>query len=121
MDWLSAVQLPRIDTGHPPHGARAASWRWLVPLALLAWQLGCSALAMRAYAKDKRAARRGLPRIREARLRRLERLGGAYGAVLAQQLLHHKTRKPGFRSVTLFWAALHAAALCGLCWWAARP
>lgn len=84
----------------------------------LAWVLAWSAAAFVAYAMDKRAATTGRWRTRERTLRRLEWLGGAPGALLAQGLLRHKTSKPGFRSRTRLVAALHAAALCALGWWA---
>lgn len=90
-------------------------------LLALAWVLAWSLAAMVAYAMDKRAAAAGRWRTRERTLRRLERLGGAPGALLAQGMFRHKIRKKGFRSSTVLVAALQAAALCALGWWAFTP
>lgn len=84
----------------------------------LAWVTLWSGAAFVVYAKDKRAASTGRWRTRERTLRRLEWLGGAIGAALAQQLLRHKTSKRGFREPTRLLAAVHAAALCAMGWWA---
>lgn len=54
-----------------------------------------------AYAMDKSAAVGGGWRIRESRLHLLALVGGWPGALLAQQVLRHKTSKAGFRGV--FW------------------
>lgn len=53
------------------------------------------------YAVDKRAARHGQWRVSEATLHILELLGGWPGALLAQQLYRHKTRKVSFQ--VAFW------------------
>ena len=75
-----------------------------VPLWVLFVYLGVSAIAFGAYAIDKAAARSGDRRVAETSLILLGMLGGWPGAILAQQLLRHKTAKPSFRAV--FWASV---------------
>lgn len=48
---------------------------------------------------DKEAARAGQWRVQESTLLGLALAGGSLGAVLAQRLLRHKTRKEPFRSL----------------------
>lgn len=61
------------------------------------------------YLADKRAAQKGNRRISEAMLHGLELLGGWPGALIAQPVLRHKTRKWSFRLVTWFIVLLHFA------------
>ena len=60
------------------------------------------------YWWDKEAARNGGWRIRESTLLGLAFLGGSVGAISAQRLLRHKTRKEPFRSVLLSIVILQA-------------
>ena len=53
------------------------------------------------YAIDKNAARKGAWRIPEAQLHLLALIGGWPGAMAAQQIVRHKSKKPSFRFV--FW------------------
>jgi uncharacterized membrane protein YsdA (DUF1294 family) len=53
------------------------------------------------YAIDKNAAKKGAWRIPEAQLHLLALIGGWPGAMMAQQTLRHKSKKPSFRFV--FW------------------
>lgn len=73
-----------------------------------------SLVAFVAYAADKAAARRGRQRISEQTLLVLGLIGGWPGALVAQQLYRHKTRKRSFRRA--FWATvvINVAALAGL-------
>lgn len=63
-----------------------------------------SAIAFCAYAIDKAAARNSRRRIRENTLHLLGLIGGWPGALLAQKMLHHKSRKNNFQAV--FWTTV---------------
>ncbi len=97
-------------------------WRWgFRPPVLLAY-LGFSSVAFVAYALDKAAAVSGNWRTAENTLHLLSLAGGWPGALLAQQILRHKTSKQSF--VIVFWftvginiaafVAWHAGALQAL-------
>ena len=131
-----AVQ-PKAKAAPRPgrHARSAASGRgpsWLVSFAVVALYVGAlawaiegdrlpaalpigfafaSAVAWIAYALDKDAAQRGRWRIPESTLHVFELAGGWPGALLAQHVMRHKTRKASYRFG--FWAvmALHCAAL----------
>lgn len=75
-----------------------------VPLWVLFLYLGVSAITFGAYAIDKSAARLKQRRVAETSLILLGLLGGWPGAILAQQLLRHKTTKQSFRAV--FWVSV---------------
>lgn len=61
------------------------------------------------YWWDKEAARDGHWRVSEARLLQFALFGGSLGAVAAQRLLRHKTRKEPFRTQLMAILILHAA------------
>ena len=67
---------------------------------------GASALCFVFYAVDKAAARAGRDRISESMLLSLGFVGGWPGAIVAQQLLRHKTAKRSFR--IRFWLSVVA-------------
>ena len=73
-----------------------------------------SGIAYIAYALDKDAAQHGRWRIQESTLHLLELLGGWPGALLAQRILRHKTRKASYRIG--FWLAV-AINCMALGWW----
>lgn len=75
-----------------------------VPLWVLFLYLGVSGITFAAYAIDKSAARLRQRRVAETSLILLGILGGWPGAILAQQLLRHKTSKISFRAV--FWVSV---------------
>ncbi len=83
-------------------GAVALAGRLPVAVALLA--LGASAVAFVVYARDKAAARADGRRTPERSLHLLALVGGWPGALAAQQLLRHKSRKPAFQRV--FWVTV---------------
>ncbi|MCZ7485411.1 DUF1294 domain-containing protein [Rhizobium rhizogenes] len=66
------------------------------------------------YWWDKEAARNGGWRIRESTLLGLAFLGGSVGAISAQRLLRHKTRKEPFRSILLSIVILQAGLVASV-------
>jgi len=86
----------------------------LIPVATVLIYLGVSCVTFMAYAFDKAAAIKGRWRTPEQTLHLLELLGGWPGALIAQSLFRHKSRKPSFQIA--FWAIvlLNCAALS---WW----
>lgn len=86
---------------------------WAVTLVYLVM----SAVSFVIYASDKAAAPAGGRRVPENTLHLLALLGGWPGALIAQRLLSHKTRKAGFQ--TLFWITV-ALNLAALAWYLLR-
>lgn len=84
-----------------------------IPPAALGLYLVASAAAFLAYALDKSAALNDRWRTRERTLLLLGLVGGWPGALAAQGLLRHKTRKVSFQG--LFWATV-ALNCCALAW-----
>jgi len=87
---------------------------WTPPWWVAAWYLVASAVTFFAYAFDKSAAERAARRTPEKTLHLMALGGGWPGALLAQQLLRHKSSKPSFRQV--FWATA-ALNTTGLLMW----
>lgn len=73
-------------------------------LAAAAFYVGASTITYRMYARDKSAAQQGAWRTQESTLHWLAFAGGWPGALLAQQLLRHKSTKFDFRVV--FWCTV---------------
>lgn len=80
------------------------AWQAFTSQALL-WPLllyfGMSLLSIWQYSRDKHNAQNSAWRISEKQLHTVELLGGWPGALLAQQLLRHKTKKASYQGV--FW------------------
>ncbi|WP_274627286.1 DUF1294 domain-containing protein [Arvimicrobium flavum] len=72
---------------------------------------GINALTFTTCWWDKRLARAGAWRIRESTLLWLAILGGSVGAVTAQQVLRHKTRKEPFQTFLHVIVAVQTAVL----------
>lgn len=129
MRSLGQSSLSSVNTGRPssrrqrPHSTHAhglkktlsvllvvcaipaiGAWQAFQHSALL-WPLliysGASLLAIALYWRDKHSAQNSLWRIPESHLHAVELFGGWPGALLAQQLLRHKTRKASYQGV--FW------------------
>lgn len=82
------------------------SRRWSVSPWVATAYLGASLVAFVAYAIDKSAARHSQWRTPEATLHWLSLACGWPGALLAQQLLRHKSSKQGF--VSKYWVTVIA-------------
>ncbi len=93
--------------------AVAAALRGVPPWTDLLYA-GASALCFAFYAIDKSAARAGRERVSESMLLSLGVVGGWPGAIVAQQLLRHKTAKRTFR--IRFWLSV-VANVAIFFWW----
>lgn len=94
---------------------------WGRPPGWLGWlYASASFAAFVRYAADKSAAARGDWRVAEQHLHLVSLVGGWPGALLAQQVLRHKTVKASFRST--FWGTVvvNVAAFVGASVWLAR-
>lgn len=87
-----------------------------MPWFLLLTYSIASVLSLALYAVDKSAAQGQRRRISENSLHALSLAGGWPGALLAQRMLHHKTRKTSFQAV--FWLTV-VLNLVALFWYAA--
>lgn len=77
---------------------------WQPPLSFALVYLAASMVTFMAYAFDKSSAERGAWRTSEGALHTLSLIGGWPGALVAQQVLRHKSSKAEFRSA--FWATV---------------
>ncbi len=85
-----------------------------LPFIILGAYLFISTVTYFAYAIDKSSAQAGHWRISETALQLLALVGGWPGALLAQQILRHKSRKGSFRVVLWIAVLLNCAALAWL-------
>ena len=81
-----------------------------IPVLYLVMSVGGFA----AYGVDKSAAKAGRQRVSEQTLLALGVLGGWPGALTAQQVFRHKTRKRSFRRAFWFTVLINIAALAGI-------
>ena len=94
--------------------ALALAWYFaVISHALSLLYAGMSLLALALYGIDKSAAKVDRRRIPENTLHLVALLGGWPGALLAQRLFRHKSRKPAFQVV--FWVTV-VLNLAGLAW-----
>lgn len=82
----------------------AASMAWHIPAWVDGLYAVASAVTFFAYAADKSAATSGAWRTRESTLLLLGLAGGWPGAIIAQQVLRHKSSKKSFRAA--FWSTV---------------
>jgi uncharacterized membrane protein YsdA (DUF1294 family)/cold shock CspA family protein len=85
-----------------------------LPFAVLWLYLAASAIAFLAYAFDKSAAKNDQWRTQESTLHLFALIGGWPGALAAQRVLRHKSKKQSFQ--IMFWATvvLNCSALAWL-------
>ncbi len=88
------------------------------PKGILVLYLAASAASFVVYAVDKSAARHGRWRASEMTLHLLAIIGGWPGALVAQQVFRHKSRKPSFQAAFLLTVVLNCALL--LWFWSAQ-
>lgn len=88
---------------------------WRPPTVVAIFYLSMSVGTFIAYAADKSAAKSGAWRIAESKLHLGALLGGWPGALLAQQLLRHKSSKRDFRSTFWFTAVVNVVGFIGSC------
>jgi uncharacterized membrane protein YsdA (DUF1294 family)/cold shock CspA family protein len=114
-DNQRALRIPHTFLGFIAIAAIAlAAWRgWLPIMALVIYTL-MSVATFAYYWRDKRAAQENARRTPEAELHLLSLACGWPGALLAQGLLRHKSKKASFQ--TTFWiTVLLNTGLMG--WW----
>ena len=90
----------------------------LLPRLAVVVMLVMSVAAFVLYRADKSAAIRGAWRVRESTLHLVSLLGGWPGALLAQRVYRHKTRKPQFRLI--FWLTV-GPNCAAMAWWMIGP
>jgi uncharacterized membrane protein YsdA (DUF1294 family) len=73
--------------------------------------LTASVASVVVYAIDKSAARHGQWRTAESTLHLLAVIGGWPGALIAQRVFRHKSRKPSFQTAFMFTVVLNCALL----------
>lgn len=88
-----------------------------LPIVVLVLYLATSILAFCAYALDKSAAKNDQWRTKESTLHLFGLIGGWPGALAAQRLFRHKSKKHSFQVV--FWATV--VLNCGFLFWLLTP
>jgi uncharacterized membrane protein YsdA (DUF1294 family)/cold shock CspA family protein len=122
---LAGDKLSNMSAGESSRTAVFFAWLFLMfvgisvfvtglPFIVLGAYLFMSTLTYLAYAIDKSAAQAGRWRISEKSLQLLALAGGWPGALLAQQILRHKSRKGSFRIFLWIAVLLNCAGLAWL-------
>lgn len=86
------------------------------PVNIIVYLVAINCAACFMFYQDKKASRSNAWRVPEKTLLTLALFGGSAGAILAQQLLRHKTRKQPFK---FFLYAIPVLQVTGLCVFAA--
>lgn len=115
--WISGVALALLPVGLYFAFVALAVMAGELPSWVLKGHQGASVLAFLAYAFDKSAARSGRWRTPESTLHLFGVLGGWPGALLAQRVFRHKSRKLSFQIA--FWITV--VLNCGALWWYFKP
>ena len=82
-----------------------------LPGFILGLYFGASAIAFLAYAIDKSAAKNDRRRTQESTLHLFALIGGWPGALFAQRMLRHKSKKQSFQVTFWFTVAINCSAL----------
>ncbi|WP_166432691.1 DUF1294 domain-containing protein [Luteimonas yindakuii] len=110
-----APRIGRAAAAMPIAGyAALLAWSLVVgrvPIAIVAAVPVLSVITWLVYAADKRAAQARRQRVPELHLHALELAGGWPGALLAQRMLHHKSRKRSYQAVFWIVVVLNVAAV----------
>lgn len=85
-----------------------------IPWLVFGLYLGLSGITFIAYALDKSAARNQRQRTRESTLHMFALFGGWPGALVAQQVLRHKSKKEAFRNTFRMTVLLNCGAFAWL-------
>lgn len=115
--WTGGLWLALIVAVAALLGATWAHLNSWLPYQYIWWVPAFSLATFVVYGVDKAAAQRSWRRVPEAHLHVLSLFGGWPGALVAQQLMRHKTRKQPFRG--LFWLTV-VANLVGVWWFFVR-
>lgn len=87
----------------------------LLPSFVFGLSIVLSIITFAIYAMDKLAARKGMWRIKEDTLHLFALFGGWPGALIAQKLLRHKSKKLAFQLIFWMTVVLNCFALGWLC------
>ncbi|HEU4509894.1 MAG TPA: cold shock and DUF1294 domain-containing protein [Pyrinomonadaceae bacterium] len=88
---------------------------WEPPIIIAIFYIGASAITFQTHRNDKTAAQQGGWRTSENTLHMLAFAGGWPGALLAQQVLRHKSVKREFQGVFWFTVVLNVAGFILFC------
>lgn len=95
----------------------ASAWAGTLSPLVPALYLGTSLVTFTAYALDKSAAQNGQWRTRESTLHLLGLIGGWPGALVAQRVLRHKSKKRPFQVVLWSTVLLNCSGILYFVFW----